>query len=277
MPELPEVQTVVTDLVDGGLIGRYIEKVMVHWERTIAIPSAASFVRQLKGERFESIARRGKCIVCTLSSGASLIVHLRMTGRLHLVAATTASDSHDRVVILLYDGRELRYHDTRKFGRWYLVQSTDSILGRLGLEPLDASFTAKALHMVLQSRKRRLKPLLLDQTTIAGLGNIYVDEALWLARLHPCRRSSELAPEETRRLHHAVRTVLHRGLRNMGTTLGEGDTNFYSVGRRRGRNHERLQVFRRTGQPCPRCGTPIERIVVGQRGTHICPCCQLTG
>jgi formamidopyrimidine-DNA glycosylase len=274
MPELPEVQTVTDELIGAGLVGRTVVGVTVYWARSIAAPRADVFAERLKGERFERISRRGKFIVCELLSGASLLIHLRMTGRFHLVEATTAVDVHDRIVVRLDDGRELRYHDTRKFGRWYYVADSQAILGQLGLEPLDPTFTVSALARVLVSRKRLLKPLLLDQTLIAGLGNIYVDEALWEARLHPCRHASELTREEITRLHHAIRSVLRRGIRNMGTTLGTGEANFYSVSRRSGRNRDRLRVFRRTGQPCQRCGTPIERTVVGQRSTHLCPRCQ---
>jgi formamidopyrimidine-DNA glycosylase len=178
------------------------------------------------------------------------------------------------VALALEDGLELRLHDTRKFGRIYLVPDADGILGRLGPEPLAPAFTAAALFKQMQDRSRQVKPLLLDQAFVAGLGNIYTDEALWEAKIHPCRLADSLAPEEARALHAGIRRVLRRGLKNLGTSLGTGKANFYSVGRRRGRNRDELKVFRRTGEPCLRCTTPIQRLVVGQRATHICPECQ---
>jgi formamidopyrimidine-DNA glycosylase len=201
-------------------------------------------------------------------------MHLRMSGRLHWLSRKTRRRTHEHVIFEFDNGRQLRFHDTRKFGRIYLVQNPEAVLGSLGPEPLTRKFTAAALAERLLPRKRLLKPLLLDQTVIAGLGNIYVDEALWEAGLHPCRLSSSLNPEEIKSLHRAIPRVLRRGLKNLGTSLGTGKPNFYSVGRRRGHNRDELKVFRRTGLPCPRCKTPIQRIVVGQRSTHVCPVCQ---
>jgi formamidopyrimidine-DNA glycosylase len=168
----------------------------------------------------------------------------------------------------------LRFHDPRKFGRLHLVKDPERILDRLGAEPLASEFTAKSLAERLMPRKRLLKPLLLDQAFIAGIGNIYVDEALWEAKLHPRRIAASLSMPEIKALHRAIPKVLKRGLKNLGTSLGSGETNFYSVARHRGRNKEQLKVFRRTGLSCPRCRTPIERIIVGQRSTHICAKCQ---
>jgi formamidopyrimidine-DNA glycosylase len=147
-------------------------------------------------------------------------------------------------------------------------------LSRLGPEPLEKNFTVRLLAGQLKRHRRRLKPLLLDQAFIAGLGNIYVDEALWDAKLHPDRIAAALSPAEIKALHRAIARVLNRGLKNLGTSLGTGETNFYSVARRRGRNKDELKVFRRTDHPCPRCNWPIARIIVGQRSTHICPRCQ---
>lgn len=198
-----------------------------------------------------------------------------MSGRLHLVAAEQKRQKHEHVLLNLAGGQQLRFHDTRKFGRLYLIADTDPILGRLGPEPLLKGFTCQQLAQRLKARKRLLKPLLLDQTFIAGLGNIYVDEALWESKIHPCRPAASLSETEIRALHRAIRRVLKRGLRNLGTSLGTGKTNFYSVAKHQGRNRDQLKVFRRTGQPCPRCGKAVERIIVSQRSTHICPMCQV--
>jgi formamidopyrimidine-DNA glycosylase len=155
-----------------------------------------------------------------------------------------------------------------------MLKEPGRILDRLGPEPLASGFTAKTLTDGFKNRKRLLKPLLLDQTFIAGLGNIYADEALWEAKLHPCRMAVSLSTSEIKLLHRAIPRVLKRGLKNLGTTLGTGKANFYSVANRRGRNKDQLKVFRRTDLPCPRCKSPIERIIVGQRSSHICPGCQ---
>ena len=274
MPELPEVQTIVNDLNAADVIGPTISGAKVFWPRSIAEPSPRSFCRRVKGQQFTAIGRRGKYLVFELSAGDTLLLHLRMSGRLHLVEAGTPRIRHEHVILSFEDGRQLRFHDPRKFGRLNLVKDPGRILNPLGPEPLAREFTARALGRLLKNRKRMLKPLLLDQTFIAGLGNIYVDEALWEARLHPCRLASTLAKPEIKALRLAIPRVLKRGLKNLGTSLGSGETNFYSVASRRGRNKDQLNVFRRTDLPCPRCQTKVNRLVVGQRSTHICPNCQ---
>ena len=256
MPELPEVETVVRDLKEAGLGGRSILKAAVHWAR------------------IEAVSRRGKFIVISLSTGQVLLIHLRMTGKLSFAPTGTHRSKHQHVILALDDGRELRFEDTRKFGRWYLLDDAQTRLGNLGPEPLEAGFTARSLTAILSRHARMLKPLLLDQQVIAGLGNIYVDEALWDAALHPCRLSNSVSVDDAARLRRAIRKVLRRGVRAMGTSLGNASTNFYSVAGRRGRNKDGLRVFRRVGEPCPRCRTPIERLVVAQRSSHVCPSCQ---
>ncbi|UCE53971.1 MAG: DNA-formamidopyrimidine glycosylase [Desulfobacterales bacterium] len=274
MPELPEVQIIVDDLNVAGLPGTTITGAKVFWPRTIAVPSPKSFCRQVKGKKTAAIRRRGKFLVFDFANGGNLLIHLRMSGRIHLVAADSHRLKHEHVILSFDDGRQLRFHDTRKFGRLYLVKDPDKILGNLGPEPLTNDFKSNAFAERLKIRKRLLKPLLLDQTFIAGLGNIYVDEALWEAKIHPRRIASNLCASEIKALHRAIPKVLKRGLKNLGTSLGTGKTNFYSVARRPGRNEDKLNVFRRTDLPCPRCKTPIVRIIVGQRSTHICPKCQ---
>ncbi len=274
MPELPEVQTIVNDLNAADLIGRRITAARVFWRRTISEPSPALFCRRLTGREFTAIRRRGKFLVFNLDDGSSLLMHLRMSGRLHLVAADVPRTRHEHVLLSFADGRQLRFHDPRKFGRLSLVTDPGRILDPMGPEPLTSAFTAAVLKDRLKRRKRMLKPLLLEQNFIAGLGNIYVDEALWEAKIHPCRIAASLSAPEIKALHRAIPRVLNRGLKNLGTSLGTGKTNFYSVARHQGRNRDQLKVFRRTDLPCPRCKAPIERIIVGQRSTHICPTCQ---
>jgi formamidopyrimidine-DNA glycosylase len=275
MPELPEVQTVVNDLNAAGLIGIPIIAARVFWPRTIAEPSSRLFCRRIKGQKFTGIRRRGKYLVFEVADGHTMLLHLRMSGRLHLVSASVPRNKHEHVLFSFNDSRQLRFHDTRKFGRLHLLKDPNRILDRLGPEPLASGFTAKTLAEGLKHRRRLLKPLLLDQTFIAGLGNIYVDEALWEAKLHPCRLAASLLTAEIKVLHRTIRRVLKRGLKNLGTTLGTGNGNFYSVANRRGRNKDLLRVFRRTDLPCNRCKSPIRRIIVGQRSTHICGKCQI--
>lgn len=274
MPELPEVETVVNDLLASGIVGRTITGARVFWPRSVAMPSAEAFCQALPGRAIERVWRRAKYLIMDLSGGEHLLAHLRMSGRIHLVAMDEPRAKHEHIVIDLDDGRQLRLHDTRKFGRMYLVRELDAVLGHLGPEPLSGDFTADILLARLHEHDRQMKPLLLDQAFLAGLGNIYTDEALWEAQIHPCRRSSSISEEEARRLHRAIQSVLRRGIENAGTSLGNGKANFYSVKKRQGRNAQALNVFRRTDLPCPRCATRIERIIVGQRSTHLCPACQ---
>lgn len=274
MPELPEVQTVVDNLNAIGIAGSTITRASVYWPKTVAGMAPARFRKQIKGLAIREVSRRGKYIVVRLSQGWTLLIHLRMTGRLNWAARATRRGKHEHVVLQMDQTNELRFHDTRKFGRLFLIQTPETILAKIGPEPLEASFTRKRLHNMLQGKSRQVKPLLLDQTFIAGLGNIYVDEALWEARIHPRRISSSFTENEIGALHRAIRLVLRRGLKNMGTSLGTGKGNFYSVAGRKGRNADELKVFRRVGEACPRCKTVIERLNVAQRGTHICPLCQ---
>ena len=274
MPELPEVQTVVDDLCAANLEGRKIAEAMVFWARTIAEPTSKAFCRRIRGQKITAIRRRGKFIVFEFMSGDHLLLHLRMSGRLRLVPPEQRRKKHEHVILNFKGGKQLRFHDTRKFGRIYLTSDADKILGRLGPEPLADGFTCNILARRLRLRQRLLKPLLLDQTFIAGLGNIYVDEALWESKIHPCRIAASLSEPEVRALHRAIPRVLKRGLKNLGTSLGTGKANFYSIAKHQGRNRDKLRVFRRTDRPCPRCQTKIQRIIVGQRSTHICPVCQ---
>jgi len=278
MPELPEVETVVRDLAGLDLTGRRIRGCRVAWPRTVggAVPD---FRRAVTGCVLTAFARRGKYIVIELARGdapaGALLVHLRMTGRLVCAPAGAPRPAAERAALVLDDGRELRFADSRKFGRMLHVAAPDSVLDRLGPEPLDRAFTLARFRQVACARRGMLKPLLLDQRVIAGIGNIYADEALWEAQLHPMTPMASLDADRQAALYRAIRRVLRRGIKAMGTSLGDGETNFYSVAGRRGRNQDGLRVFRRTGLPCPRCGMPIERLVVGQRGTHICPACQV--
>ena len=275
MPELPEVQTIVDALIDAGVEGRRIERARVYWPKTIATSKPPWFCRRIAIKRIEAVKRRGKLIVLQLSQGLFLFVHLRMTGRFGLGKPASHRMPHVHVILELDDERTLLYHDTRKFGRFYLTKDPEAITGGLGPDPLDESFTSGKMVRMLEDRRRQIKPLLLDQGFLAGLGNIYVDEALWASGIHPQRPASLLTSAEAKRLYRSVLDVLRQAIANNGTSLGNGLGNYAWLNQKRGRNSAALKVFRRSGEACLRCGYPIERIVVGQRGTHICRKCQI--
>ncbi len=272
MPELPEVETVVRELRSVGLIGRRIVQARVFWPKTVAAPDARRFAREIRGREIRDLSRRGKFIVAELSGDRTLLVHLRMSGHLDVQPPKTRPRLHDRVVWTLDDGRQVHFEDVRKFGRVWLVRDPAVVLRNLGPEPLAISQAQFAAG--LAARARQLKPLLLDQSFLAGVGNIYSDEALWAARLHPRHRSDALTGAQAAELLQALRSVLRKGIRNLGTTFGAGKTHFVLPRGERGRNQEQLNAYGQTGAPCPRCGTPIRRILVGQRSTHLCPTCQ---
>ena len=290
MPELPEVETVARDL-QRWVAGATIAGVDVAWERTIAHPQPLErFVAELRGARIARVGRRAKSVLVHLDDGRVLTVALRMTGALIVAPAGTDPDPYARVVFHLADGRQLRYRDVRKFGRIGLWEGgglrarqrsravaertvpyrVGDVFGRHGPEPLTSTFTAARLAERLRGRSARLKTLLLDQSFIAGVGNIYADEALWRARLHPLRAADTLTPDEVRRLHRAIRSVLRQGIVNRGASFSD----YVGADGEPGANAEELAVYQRTGQPCLRCGTEVQRIVVGQRSTHFCPRCQ---
>ena len=275
MPELPEVETVVRDLLRAGLAGHTIHDLTVRWPRILDRPSIEEARHRLRGTQIDGVTRRGKYIIINLSSGDALLVHLRMTGQLDLQpAAVPIDDKHHHILLHLDDNQQLRYRDPRKFGRFYLVHDPEEVVGKLGPEPIDPRFTLTQFHEMMKGRRGLIKPLLLNQQFLAGLGNIYVDEALFRAQVHPKRRANTLNEQELRLLFKSMRDVLNEGILHAGTTLGSTSMNYYSVAGRAGRNKDNLRVFRRTGQPCPECERPIERIVVSQRSSHFCPNCQ---
>jgi formamidopyrimidine-DNA glycosylase len=271
MPELPEVETVVSELRDA-LIGRTITAVTVRWARTVAMPDPTTFAAALCGRSIGGVTRRGKWVALSLEPAGILLIHLRMSGRLLLEAADGPEESHTRVVLGLDNGQRLRFSDPRKFGRMALVDQPECLLGGLGPEPLAEDFTAERLAQMLGTRRTRIKPLLLDQRFLAGLGNIYTDEALWQAGIHPLRPANSLSAAEVACLHQAIRQVLTAAVAARGTTLE--DTRYVGPNGVPGEFAARLAVYGHAGQPCPRCGTPITRCVVGGRGTYICPQCQ---
>jgi formamidopyrimidine-DNA glycosylase len=271
MPELPEVETVARGL-RAALVGSTIAGVEVRWARSVVPSDPPTFAGRLTGQAVTGVERRGKWVVVALSGGDTLLVHLRMTGRLVLESEECLDDRHLRVVFFLDDGRRLHFSDPRKFGRLVLTTQPQDVLGELGPEPLAEDFTPERFAEMLARRRGHVKPLLLDQRFLAGLGNIYTDEALWQAGIHPLRQAETLTPAEVRRLHQAVQDVLRAAIAGGGTTLP--DAAYQQADGRAGEFADRLTVYGRAGQPCPRCGGTVERIEVSQRGTHFCPHCQ---
>ena len=270
MPELPEVETVAR-LIRPQLVGRAFTGGSVHWPRTLATPTARRFGRAVKGAVVAQVARRGKYVLVETTSSQVLLVHLRMTGRLVVRTDEEERSPWSRVEIGLDDGRVLEFIDPRKFGRVHFTPEPELVLGDLGPEPLDPAFDARAFERAVRSRKRRLKPLLLDQTFLAGLGNIYVDEALFRSRLHPLRLAASLSPSQARALHAAIRAVLEEAIEREGSSF---DVFYRTPEGRPGSYQDQFQVYGRHGKPCRRCSRPIQRLVVGQRGTHVCTRCQ---
>jgi len=270
MPELPEVETIVSGL-RGPLIGRAFTDVRVGWENIVARPAVPEFRRRIRGQQILDIRRKGKYLIFDLSGGDRLIIHLKMTGQLAVRPGDAPADKYGHTVFDLDDGRQLRFLDMRKFGRVHLGADEDEVVGSLGAEPLADDLTLSEFSALISKRRGALKPLLLNQQFVAGIGNIYADEALFVAGVHPQRKADTLTGEEIERLYQAIRQVLHQALADQGTTF---DGAYRKVDGGEGGHQENLRVFRRKGQPCPRCGSAIERIVVGGRGTHFCPYCQ---
>ena len=275
MPELPEVETTAR-ILGPELMGRTIVGVRgIDYPPLVEPLSPDEIARRLAGRRITRVGRRAKFLLLHLDDGAVLAVHLRMSGRLYLSPRTSPAEHHTHAVLELDDGRALHFRDPRKFGRMRLLQPGEyaALDGRLGPEPLDGRWDASTLAGQLRRRPRaRLKALLLDQRFLAGLGNIYSDEALFRAGLHPARPAGSLAPAEVERLHQAIVAVLQEAIAANGTTLSDG---IYLFGPgEAGRFAERLQVYGRAGKPCPRCGAAIARETLAGRSSHFCPHCQ---
>jgi formamidopyrimidine-DNA glycosylase len=278
MPELPEVETVRARL-EPNLVGRRFDHVEIFDPRLTRPEDPAGVAAELEGERVAALDRRGKYLIVRFESGRVLLIHLRMTGHLLLAngrageAVTSAEDVHRRAVVRLDDGSDVIYRDVRRFGTWQLLDVGDLqpyLDKRIGREPLVRSFTSRHLAEALEGRRAPLKSALLDQRRLAGVGNIYADEALWRARLHPLRPAGELNHDEIIALHRGIRAALKAGIARQGATL----SNYRTPDGTRGRMQDEFRVYGREGEPCDRCGTPIEKIRAAGRGTWFCPFCQ---
>lgn len=272
MPELPEVETVRRTL-EKLVAGRTIERVTVRLARIVQRIEPEAFARELAGQTIREIGRRGKFLRFVLDD-LTLVSHLRMEGRYGLYDAGEELEPHTHVIFHFADGKELRYRDVRQFGTMELFRRGEewksSPLAKLGPEPLEEGFTVRKLKEKLASSTSKIKPILLDQTKIAGIGNIYADEALFRARIHPERTADSLTAPEWKRLHAAILDTLSEAVAAGGSSVksyvnGQGEMGMFQ---------QQLNVYGRKGEPCPRCGRPIAKTVVGGRGTHFCPRCQ---
>ncbi len=276
MPELPEVETIIRRLRNGTktnppVPGHVIQSVKITWDRIIAEPNPQAFQENLIGKEIKDAQRRGKFLHFPLSQG-HLIGHLRMSGDMRMEQRVTPQgdpvppEDYDRVILNFESAYRMVFSNIRKFGRMWYVEDTQSIFGDLGPEPLSDNFTADRFYDMLQNHSRQIKPLLMDQSFLAGLGNVYTDESLFWAKIHPLRQSDSLSKEEVQRLFNSIQSVLILGIRRFGASIDW----IY----RGGEFQNYFKVYQREGEPCPICGTPIEKIRVGQRGTHFCPNCQ---
>jgi len=281
LPELPEVETIARSLRNPvrlpfensgsiqarpGIVGRVVSSVELLWQRSLVIPTIGQFDSTLKGQTVISVSRRGKYLVIQFDD-FWMFIHLRMSGDIRVEPVRVdGGEKHDRLAIRFIDDVQIVFNDPRKFGRVWLVKDPAEVTGSLGYEPFSDLLTGESFHFMLHSTSRRIKPLLLDQKCIAGLGNIYTDEALFLASLHPLTPCSAITELQAECLLRSIRWVLEEGIRCNGASIDwvyrGGDFQNY------------FRVYQRTGEPCSVCGTKIERIVVGQRGTHFCPQCQ---
>jgi formamidopyrimidine-DNA glycosylase len=267
MPELPEVETIRAQLAPR-LEGRTLSRVEILDPRLTRPYDLFEVAEELEGDRVLAVERRGKYLVFRLESGLSLLVHLRMTGSFGFLPT-----SHERAVLELDDGSRIAFRDVRRFGTWLVLEDADALgylSGKNGPEPLGPAFTTRWLAASLARRRAPVKAVLLDQRVVAGLGNIYADEALWRARLNPLRPANEVTPAEVRRLQRAIRAALDAGIERQGSTLSDYRTPDGAAGSMQ----DEFRVYGREGKPCPRCRTPIEKTRVGGRGTWFCPRCQ---
>lgn len=274
MPELPEVETTAA-LVRPRLVGRTITDEVVRWPNSLGGVRRAAFRRGVVGTTITAVRRRAKYVLLALARdgrpAGAIAVHLRMTGRLYVDPTAEGLDPYVRVALALDDDHTLSFLDVRKFGRFVFVEDPGAFLAHLGPEPLAEDFTPEVFWERLRTRRRMIKPLLLDQTFLAGLGNIYVDESLHRVRVHPMRRADTIRRATAVTLHAEIQAVLRAAIERQGSSFD----GFYRTpeGQPGSYQHE-FRVYGKAGQPCPTCGAAIRRFVVGQRGTHACLRCQ---
>jgi formamidopyrimidine-DNA glycosylase len=266
MPELPEVETIKNELLPH-VLGRAIEGVDIFWDKMVRQPSLKEFRSRIIGRKITGMSRRGKYLFFHLSSGDVLVMHMKMTGSL---LVNPSDGRFSRAIFHLDKGIDLHFWDPRKFGVMWLAEDAGAVDGMLGPEPLDDDFTPDFLAEILRKRTAPIKPLLIDQSIIAGIGNMYADEALFEAKIHPLKPAGKLTRDEIERLHSAIRHVLQKAIAKKGASV----RNYIRPDGMPGTAHDEFNVAHGVGKSCPRCGTPIKRIVVRGRGTYLCPRCQ---
>ena len=269
MPELPEVETIRRDL-ETSAVGRSFKAVKLLWPRAVRQPSPEEFVRRLAGQRIESLERRGKYLIFHLSSGEVLILHLRMSGWLHHAPSGSPQELYCRNIFIMDDGSQIQFCDRRKLGAIWLVTDPAEVVGKLGPDPLTSNFTPKLLKERLHKRSAPIKAVLCDQEVISGVGNMYADEALFQAKIHPLKKAGDLSLQEITRLHKSIRKVLRTALGQRGATIAD----YKDASGKPGTAQLTFAVAHQRGKKCPVCGTPIQRIPVRNRGTYFCPSCQ---
>ncbi len=273
MPELPEVETIRRSLQDK-IKGKTLTGVEVFLEKIVKGVELNHLDAKLNGKKITRLDRRGKYLIIHLSGGLAIVIHLRMTGQLLYCSPEQEKAKHTHVVFHLDDERQLRFVDQRQFGKVELVSSkelgTVSGLKTLGVEPLSDDFTRELFKKELRNKRTKIKSLLLDQTFIAGIGNIYADEALFRAMINPERVASALNAREVSRLYLSIKEVLIEGIENRGTSIKD----YIDGDGLQGTNQGNLRVYGRDGEQCVKCGRIIERIIVGGRSSHFCPKCQ---
>jgi len=267
MPELPEVETIKNEL-SPWVVGQSFTEVTIFDARLVCDGSVEEFRRGLIGQKVKSLKRRGKYLIFYLSNDKSLIMHLRMTGILLL--NPKGVDRYARAIFHFSNGHRLVFSDRRRLGLIWLVDDANTVVCKLGPEPLDESFTPGVLGQRLNRHHIPVKAALLDQCIVAGIGNMYADEALFAARIHPLRRADDLSPEEVLTLYHCIHRVLEAAIDCKGASV---DTYMRPEGEL-GTAHFDFKVAHRGGEPCPVCGSNIERCVVQNRGSYFCPRCQ---
>ncbi|HEX79388.1 MAG TPA: bifunctional DNA-formamidopyrimidine glycosylase/DNA-(apurinic or apyrimidinic site) lyase [Dehalococcoidia bacterium] len=267
MPELPEVETIKNELLPH-VVWRTIKSVTLYWERMLRQPSPAEFYSGISERKITGLSRRGKYLVFKLDGGGCLIAHLKMSGS--LLIGRDSPPEYTRAIIHLDDGSNIFFRDPRKFGNLQLVKDSVTVLCKLGIEPLSPDFTPEILYDSFNKRKAPVKAVLLDQSLIAGIGNMYADEALFTAGIHPSRPANNLSRTEVKRLHSALRDVLQKAIGNKGASVNT----YFRPGGEQGTAHSHFRVAHRGGKPCPACGTPIQRIPIRHRGSYFCPKCQ---
>jgi len=270
MPELPEVETIKNELLPH-VVGRVITGVSLYWERMLKQPSPAEFHQSVTGRKIVGLTRRGKYLVFQLDECGLLLAHLKMSGS--LLVGLGEPPPYTRAVIHLDDGSAIFFRDPRKFGRLQLVEENCEALCKLGPEPLSSEFSPEKLTNILSKRKAPIKAVLLDQCLIAGIGNMYADEALFHSGIHPSMPANSLSADEVGHLHRAIQEVLKAAINSKGASINS----YFRPDGQKGSAHSDFRVAHRGGKPCPVCGTTIKRLPIRQRSSYFCPKCQPEG